>query len=121
MDKKLNSSGDIVIENNDVVMVDGLDAIKQDLATRLGFFQGEWIFDTSKGFPWFRDVLIKNPYYKVVGELLKTYILETKGITEFIEFYFDIASGESKLRQAVLKFKVLTVSGFLDYSDSVGF
>lgn len=121
MDKKLDENGDLVIENNDVVLVDGLAAIKQDLSTRLGFFQGEWFANTESGFPWFKDVLIKNPDYKIVGELVKKYILATNGTTELIDFRFEIEDEGAILRQATLTFRCLTTNGVLKYSDSVGF
>lgn len=115
MDLQLDSSGDLDFESSDLVLVDGIDAIKQSLSMRLKTFLGEEFCDETIGVPWFTDILIKNPSFLVVGEILKAKILETKGVTDIISFVFDIND-----RIATLDCKVLTVNGFINFSESVG-
>lgn len=112
MDLKLDSTGDLEFTNNDLVIVDGIDAIKQHLHMRLMTFLGEEFQDETRGVPWFTELLVKNPSFLVIGEILKNVILDTPGITDIISFVFDLSG-----RTATLDFKVLSVNGFIDFSD----
>lgn len=108
--------GDIKFENNNILLTDGLNAIRQHIEIRFQIFLGEWRFDLDVGVPWFRDILIKNPSFVVVQDILKGVILDTPGVLELIEFNFDFTSSE---RSISLSFKALTQEGFLDYSQIV--
>ena len=115
MDFQLDTDGDIEIDSNDLILVDGIDAIKQSVQMRLKTFLGEEFSDDEVGVPWFTDILIKNPSFLVVGEIIKKKILETRGVTDIISFVFDIDG-----RTATLDFEALTVNGFINFSESIG-
>lgn len=80
MDIKLTSSWDIAIENDTIVLVDGLDAIAQDVRARLQFFLGEWFLDRRVGMPYFEKVLGQKPRLSVVKALFRKAILTTPGV-----------------------------------------
>ena len=115
MDFQLDSSGDIEISRNVLVLVDGIDAIKQSIQMRLKTFLGEQFNDEEVGVPWFTEILIKNPSFLVVGEIIKKKILETRGVTDIISFVFDLDG-----RTATLEFEALTVNGFINFSETIG-
>ena len=115
MDIKLGTDGDIEFTNNDLQLVDDIDAIKQHLSIRLQTFLGEVFFDSTRGVPWFTDILIKNPSFLVVGEILKSQILDTDNVTDIISFNFDLEG-----REATLETEILTTNGFIDFSQKVG-
>ena len=108
--------GDFVIENNSLVEIDGLEAIRQHMTIRFQIFFGEWFLDTSIGVPWFRDVLVKNPSFNVVMQVLKDVILDTPGVLQIITFEFDYTEGT---REVSLDFQALTTEGVLDFSQIV--
>lgn len=114
MDFKLGSDGDLVFENNDLVLVDGQDAIKQNLTMRLQEFYGEWFADSTVGVPWFSEILLKNVSLLVVQEILKAVILETRNITDIISFTFDLEN-----REATLSTKALSTNGIIDFSIAI--
>ena len=114
MDLKLGSDGDLVFENNDLVLVDGQEAIKQHLTMRLQEFLGEWFADSTVGVPWISEILIKNPSFLVVQEILKAVILDTPNITDIISFTFDLEN-----REATLSTKVLSTNGIIDFSTAI--
>lgn len=115
MDFQLDTDGDIDVSANDLVLVDGIDAIKQSVQMRLKTFLGEEFSDDEVGVPWFTEILIKNPSFLVVGEIIKKKILETRGVTDIISFVFDIDG-----RTATLDFEALTVNGFINFSERIG-
>lgn len=108
--------GDFYIENNSLVMIDGLPAIRQHMTIRFQIFLGEWFLDVRIGVPWFRDILIKNPSFNVVQEILKDVILNTPGALQIITFDFDYVNNS---REVSLEFSALTTDGILDFSQIV--
>lgn len=86
----LDANHDIVITDN-LQMVRGIAAIAQDCLCALRAFAtfdettgeptGEWFLDfEGVGLPWFRDVLIKNPSFPRIRELVRRKILSRPGI-----------------------------------------
>jgi len=89
MDLKLDSNGDLDIENGDLVLIDGVDAIAQDCEVRLQFFQGEWFLDTRLGVPWYQEILGHKPRLNIVSSILQKAILLTPGIATITNFGLD--------------------------------
>lgn len=79
-DLKLTPSGDIAIENDCIVLVDGKDAIAQDIRVRLQFFQGEWFLDRRIGVPYFQRILGQKPRLSVLKAIFRKAILTTPGV-----------------------------------------
>lgn len=67
---KLNS-GDILIEENKMSYVEGLEMIKQTLTQVLATNIGEWEFDTTEGID-FDLILTKNPNFDLVRDTIET-------------------------------------------------
>lgn len=108
--------GDLDLTNNEVTTVDGADAIRQHLQIRFQFFLGEWFLDVTIGVPWFRDILIKQPSFPVVQDVLKNTALDTPGVIELTKFVFDFVSSD---REASLEFDCLSDEGPIDFSQIV--
>lgn len=108
----LDEDGDLDTTGNELTLTTGADAVRQHLQVKFNIFLGEWEFDTTVGFPWFRDVLIKNPSFVVVQAIVKNEILNTPGVLELTKFDFPTPSA----RAASLTFAALTDDGPIDYS-----
>ena len=93
--------GDLRLTANQITFVEGVDAIAQHLRNRLRFFLGEWFLDQRQGFPYFRDVFIKNPNRPAILSLLRRTIRETPGIVSVDELTLSI----SPARVATVDFK----------------
>ncbi len=113
---QLDDNGDLEITNNSLTLTDGVGAIEQHLLVKFRLFLGEWFLDTSLGVPYYSDILIKNPSFVVVSEILKNVILETSGVLSLQKFEFDF---DSATREATLTFKALTDDGPIDFSQVV--
>lgn len=80
-DLKLTNAHDLAITNGDLSLVDGQDAIAQQLEIRLRFWFGEWFRNRSEGIDYLRYILVKNPEEQLIVTLLSRVIRETPGIT----------------------------------------
>jgi hypothetical protein len=115
-DLKLDSEDDLAIENNDLVIIDGLDAIVQDLSTRLQFFQGEWFLDTRLGTPWFQKVLGKKPRLLIVKSVVRKAILTTPGVRSILDLNLDF---EGVTRLLSITGRVNTVEGEFEFNKEL--
>lgn len=112
----LDSLGDLSIENGDMVLVDGVDAIKQLLSQRLKFFLGEWFLDLSKGIPYFEKVLLKNPSPIVLDTIFKQQILSTPGVLGLEQFNIEL---DTARRTMSITLRAKTSQGIVDFNSEV--
>ena len=117
VDLKLDTvTWDLVIENNDIATVEGIEAIRQNLRQRLQFFRGEYGFDLTRGIPYHDEFFKKKPNPIVMDTILKSVILNTEGIIELTEFTLSL---NSSTRILDIYFRCITTEGELDYSSEI--
>ena len=97
MDLLLNDDGDLDLSTNDFQLVDGVDAIRQELQIRYRFFLGEWFLDPDEGVPYVRDVLKKNPNLARVRALLTEVARTTPGVASVDNLDLDLDVGTRTL------------------------
>lgn len=81
---------DIDLSGHRLNIVDGDDAIHQQVLIRLKFFLEEWFLDERVGIPYYRDILVRNPNLDLIRTIYKTAILETPGVTSVDRMTLDI-------------------------------
>lgn len=114
-DIALDSDGDILIENDSLVLAEGDDAIVQHLRIRFRFVLREWFLDLRLGIPLFEEVLVKNPDLTRVRGIYKQVILTTPGIASLETFRLDV---DGATRKATINFRARKTDGeLLDFSD----
>jgi len=102
MDLKIDTAtGDLAIENGDLVLLDGPDAIAQHLSTRLRFWKGDWYLDTRIGIPYLEQILIKAPNENVVRAIFRKAILDTPGVEALRSLLF---SYDGAIRRLTIEF-----------------
>jgi len=114
--KLVDSTWDLEITNADLVIIEQRDALRQFLKQRLQAFYGEWFLDSSRGLPYFQEILVKNPSFEAVDSLFKREILETAGITELEEFNLDY---DNITRSLSLDFRAKSTSGTIDFNEVI--
>jgi len=82
-------TNDLLIENGDISIVDGSDAIAQDLQQTLQVWYGEWFLDTTVGIPFRQQVLIKNPNLDVIQAILLNAAANVPGVVQVNEIDFN--------------------------------
>lgn len=116
MDLKLDSNGDLAIEDGDLVLIDGVEAIAQDCEVRLKFFQGEWFLDQRLGVPWFQKILGHKPRLNAVSQIIQKAILTTPGILAITDFALDY---EGATRTLSISFTGESESGSFDFTTEL--
>lgn len=117
-DLKLDeSTGDLVLENGDIPLTEGIDAVRQVLQQNLSAFLGEWFLDQDLGVPYYQDILKKNPDPVLLDGIFKKVILKTPGIIQLNTF--DITY-DTKLRKFNLDFEAQSKNGVIDFNLSLG-
>ena len=116
-DIKLDKNAhDLLIENYDLSLVNGIDRVIQNLKIVIWFFFIEWYLDTSKGVRFYEDILIKNPNLPNIEVLLKDKILQVADVEEILEFDIDY---NAALRSMSVTFKVRTTFGVAPISEEL--
>lgn len=98
----LDQDGDYVFGRGaDNFFVNSPDTVRQSIDTRLGLLRGEWYLDQLEGTPWLQEILDKgtNKTYDLV---LQTRILQTKGVTNIVEYQSSVDPTTRQLSVAVL-------------------
>ena len=81
-DLLLDSTGDLDLSTNDLQLVTGLAAIRQELQIRYRFFLGEWFLNDEEGVPYQLHVLKKNPNEAKVRAMLMDVARGCPGVIE---------------------------------------
>lgn len=75
-------AGDLELtEDGDIRWTEGIEQAAQEQRCRLQFFLGEYFLDVRQGFPYIRDVLIKNPNRETVLSAYRRTLRSVPGIT----------------------------------------
>lgn len=95
---------DLAIQNYSLQIVDGVQAVRQAIQSRLRLFLGEWFLDTRRGIDYFNQILIKQPNRATVESTLKREILQVRGV-EALES-FELADAGDEERTLLARFTV---------------
>ena len=110
------TTGDLLLENFDLQLVDGRDQIAQNLAIRLRFILGEWFLDTNAGVPYYNDFFIKAPNQIRIESVLKEEILDTSGVNQILSF---ASSFDARRRVYSVVFSVITTQGEIALTEEL--
>lgn len=110
------NTADLVIERGDIALVNGLDAIRQDVSTRLQFFQGEWLLDVRVGLPYYTRILVKNPNLNAVRSIFQRTITTTPGVITIERFDMAFDAGQRGLS---VDFTAQTTEGLLVFDQEL--
>lgn len=112
----LNADNDLDITNNELTLTVDHEAIRQHLLVKFQLFLGEYFLDITAGVPWYQDVLLKNPNFVVVSEVLKGTIVSTQGVIEILSFELDF---DAPARVFSLAFTALTEEGVISFNEPI--
>ena len=68
------TSGDLAIVGTELAIVEGSDAVAQEVQTRLRWWLGGWFLDLSQGVPYLQEILRKGVTEAIVREILREQI-----------------------------------------------
>lgn len=105
LDQKTN---DLIFEEFDFQLFDGLEQVGQNLGIRLRFFLGEWFLDITQGVAYYQEVFLKAPNLIQVESIIKQEIVDTRGVEELITYESDF---NSRTRTYFVKFQARATGG----------
>ena len=105
---KLDQWGDVVITDNQIELVEGVELIAQTLKQVLGTNLGEWFGDEEEGID-FYVILTKNPNYELIKDTINTAVQKVADSLE-VELETDDFTFEVIGRNLYISF-TLTVNG----------
>jgi len=106
--RALNAENDIFLLNSQIARVTLGAQVVQLVRSRLLFYQGEGIFDTTVGTPWLQKIMGKTVNLPLTESLIKSRISTTDGVQQVIKFLLDFDPRE---RGLTVTFTASTVYG----------
>lgn len=107
------NSGDLVIPMR---LVAGIEQIRQEVASRLRFFRGEFFLDTTVGVAYYGGILEKGSSRYLVEAELKNTITNTPGVDRLISFRSEF---DASKRIYTVVFTAQTTAGIIDSEVSI--
>jgi hypothetical protein len=113
-------SGDLQIsDEGDLVLVGGVDYVRQKMLARFKFFLGEWFLDQREGIPYFKHVFTKNPDLRVIRSVFRQVALSVHGVSSLLKF--DVVYTPSTRSLAINLQAVLDTGELLDVPPTAPF
>lgn len=107
--------GDLRLVDGQLVLVSGLDAIRQDLMVRLRWFKNEWFLDRRQGLPWFERILGHKTGTRMIERILRAAIMSTPGVVSITQLRLELDED----RTLTIDFEARTTDGPLEIRDFI--
>lgn len=119
MDIKQNlDTGFLPVENGDLVLVTGIDAIQQNITRNIRTILGELFRDVTRGVDYFNIIFQKGIREQTKASELKRAILNTPGVVRIEGFAFSV---DSATRVAsVTAQKIVVEGGEFPFNQDLG-
>lgn len=82
VDLKLDRNHDLALSKGyDVVLIDGLQRVRQQIKVTLLTFLGEWFLDNTWGVPYFETIMVKSPNRAEIENVVRARVRDVPGVT----------------------------------------
>ncbi len=115
------SSGDLVVTNGDLMIIDNAERIAQQIIITLREWSGEWFLNTADGIPYLEYVLVKNPNEDHIRQILSEAILDVDGVQSITSMDLTFSRVNRSLiveYEAVTDYGLVTERSVLGYVNS---
>lgn len=116
IDLKLDSQHDLWLKGGRLVIADGVNQKAQQIKVVLLTFLGEWFLDTSRGLPYFDEILVKNPNSARIQSLFRQKIMRVEGVQAVTALFLEV---DRKNRALHVQFSAQTDVGIVTDKVSV--
>lgn len=100
--------GDLLIQGTELVLVEGGDAVAQELTVRLRWWLGEWFLDQRQGVPYLQRILRKGVSPRTVRAIVRRQIGQVPGVARVDSLRVELGP---LTREVAIDFEVVTVEG----------
>lgn len=102
---KTDQYGDVVITDNQIVLVEDMEFVKQTIRQVLNTNLGEWFNDEEEGID-YRVILTKNPNYDLIQDTINTAVQKVADSLE-VELETDNFTFDLKGRELAIAFTLI--------------
>lgn len=112
------TSGDLVLRDGDVLLVDNAERVAQQILITLRFWLGEWFLDTKDGIPYLEYVLVKSPNLLHIRQIFTEAMEKVDGVkrVEEMNLVFDV-----KNRSLRVDYEASTDYGLITRREVLGY
>jgi hypothetical protein len=108
-------AGDLRLDGTDVVLVEGIEALEQEIRVRLLWWRAEWFLDLRQGVPYLEQLLGKGVSVATIRSVLRAEIEAVPGVVSVPSIEIDL---DGVTRFATVSIEVLAENGeTLDLDD----
>lgn len=111
----LDTDGDLLIQNGQLVFLTGAAAVAQRIQTRLRSLLGDWVFDRNVGTPWLERILTGEPRLDIARGILAQRIRDSQGVSRLLSLDLSV---DRATRVLTVDFRAVTTDG--EVSGAVG-
>lgn len=107
---------DVILVDGDLEIVDGPQAILQNIVQTLGTYLHEWFLNLNVGIDYFGQILVKTPNQSTVDAIFINQILNVPGVQALLAYSFN---PNFVTRGLALTFKAQVTGGVVDYTGTI--
>ena len=115
------ASGDLVVKNGDLLIIDNAERIAQQILITLREWSGEWFLNTADGIPYLEYILVKNPNEDHIRQILSEAILDVDGVQSITSMDLTFSRVNRSLiveYEAITDYGLITERSVLGYGNS---
>ena len=109
---------DIVIIDNDVIFIDNAERVAQQIKIQLLTMLGEWFLDVTHGVPYLEYILIKNPNFELIRQIIKEQILRVDDVDAVNSIELDY---NARQRMLSVTYEASTQYGLVTRKEVLGY
>lgn len=112
------ATGDLVLRDGDVLLIDNAERVAQQILITLRFWLGEWFLDTKDGIPYLEYVLVKSPNLLHIRQIFTEAMEKVDGVkrVEEMNLAFDV-----KNRSLRVDYEASTDYGLIRRREVLGY
>ena len=109
---------DLVIRDGDFLHIDNAERVAQQIKIQLLTWYGEWFLDITHGVPYLEYILVKNPNFTLIRQVLMEQIQKVPDVdsVDALEIEYN-----AKAREIQVDFAVSTKYGLITRKEVLGY
>lgn len=109
---------DLIIKDGDFIHIDNAERVAQQIKVQLLTWYGEWFLDITHGVPYLEYILVKNPNFTLIRQVLIEQIQKVTDVdsVDSLEIEYD-----SKKREIKIDFACTTKYGVITRKEVLGY
>lgn len=109
---------DLVIRDGDFLHIDNAERVAQQIKIQLLTWYGEWFLDITHGVPYLEYILVKNPNFTLIRQVLMEQIQKVPDVdsVDSLEIEYN-----AKAREIQVDFAVSTKYGLITRKEVLGY